>query len=78
MPLAMPLVDIETLSEHLEDPALRLFDATVHLLRPSEGGPYTIQSGRETYLQGHIPGAAFADIAGDLSDPDATLPLTLP
>ena len=73
-----PLVGVATLSEHLEDPALRLFDATVHLLRPPEGGPYTVQSGRESYEAEHIPGAAFADIPGELSDPVSPYPFTLP
>src|ERR1700760_518202 len=77
-PLFAPLVDVTTLFEHLENPALRLFDATVHLLRPPEGGPYTVQSGRETYEAEHIPGAAFADIPGELSDPVSPYPFTLP
>jgi thiosulfate/3-mercaptopyruvate sulfurtransferase len=77
-PLFAPLVDVATLSEHLENPALRLFDTTVHLLRPPEGGPYTVQSGRETYEAEHIPGAAFADIPGELSDPVSPFPFTLP
>jgi thiosulfate/3-mercaptopyruvate sulfurtransferase len=73
-----PLVDVETLSKHLEDPALRLFDATVELVRPPEGGPYTVVSGRPGYEEAHIPGAAFADIPGVLSDPDSPYPFTLP
>jgi thiosulfate/3-mercaptopyruvate sulfurtransferase len=77
-PLFAPLVDVATLAENLENPALRLFDATVHLLRPPEGGPYTVRSGRETYEAEHIPGAAFADIPGELSDPVSPYPFTLP
>jgi thiosulfate/3-mercaptopyruvate sulfurtransferase len=77
-PLFAPLVDVATLSENLANPALRLFDATVHLLRPPEGGPYTVQSGRATYEAEHIPGAAFADIPGELSDPVSPYPFTLP
>lgn len=72
------LVDVATLSGHLHDPGLRLFDTTVELLRPPQGGPYTVRSGRPGYEQSHIPGAAFADIAGDLSDPDSPYPFTLP
>jgi thiosulfate/3-mercaptopyruvate sulfurtransferase len=79
MSLSLPqLVNVATLSAHLDDPALRLFDATVHLRRPAEGGPYTVESGREAYAQGHIPGAGFADIPGELSDPDSPYPFTLP
>ena len=73
-----PLVDVGTLSERLEDPALRLFDATVQLRRPPEGGPYAVQSGRAAYEHEQIPGAAYADIPGDLSDPDSPFPFTLP
>jgi thiosulfate/3-mercaptopyruvate sulfurtransferase len=79
MPLSLPpLVGPETLAEHLEDPALRLFDASVQLLRAPEGGPYEVQSGRAAYEREHIPGAVFADIADDLSDPQSSLPFTLP
>jgi thiosulfate/3-mercaptopyruvate sulfurtransferase len=79
MPLWLPpLVDVATLAENLEHPALRVFDTTVELGRPPEGGPYTVQSGRGSYEQEHIPGAAFADIAGELSDPDSQSPFMLP
>ena len=62
MPLSLPsLVDVAALSEHLQDSSLRLFDATVELVRPPEGGPYTVRSGRPGYERAHIPGAAFAD-----------------
>ncbi len=72
------LIDVETLAQQLRHPALRVFDATVRLVRPPGGGPYTVESGRESYRSGHIPGAAFADIPGELSDPAAGLPFTLP
>jgi thiosulfate/3-mercaptopyruvate sulfurtransferase len=77
-PSPAALIDVTTLSEHLRDPSLRLLDATVELVRPPEGGPYTVRSGREGYERGHIPGAAFADIPGALSDPDSPFPFTLP
>jgi len=73
-----PLTDVEALAAVLDDPALRLFDATVNLIRPPEGGPYTVQSGRAEYERGHIPGAGFADLAGPLSDPDSPFAFTLP
>jgi thiosulfate/3-mercaptopyruvate sulfurtransferase len=37
-----------------------------------------VRSGREDYERAHIPGAAFADIPGALSDPDSPFPFTLP
>jgi thiosulfate/3-mercaptopyruvate sulfurtransferase len=73
-----PLVDVGTVSEHLRDPALRIFDATVELIRPPAGGPYTVQTGRPVYEREHIPGAAFADIPGKLSDSASPFPFTLP
>ena len=71
------LVSTEWLAAHLGDADLRLFDATVHL-RPASPGPYTVESGRADYEASHIPGAAFLDIARDLSDVSAPLPFTLP
>ncbi len=71
------LVSTEWLAERLADPNLRVFDVTVHL-RPATPGPYAIESGRADYEAGHVPGAAFLDLAGDLSDPDARLTFTKP
>jgi thiosulfate/3-mercaptopyruvate sulfurtransferase len=77
-PALPPLIDTDALAAVLDDPTLRLFDATVNLVRPTGGGPYTVQSGRAAYEREHIPGAGFADIPGALSDPDSRLPFTLP
>ncbi|MDB5482820.1 MAG: hypothetical protein JWO83_3873 [Caulobacteraceae bacterium] len=71
------LVSTKWLAEHLEDANLRVFDLTVHL-RPSPIGPYRIESGRADYEAAHIPGAAFLDLPGDLSDTTSPLPFTLP
>ncbi|MBJ7332493.1 MAG: sulfurtransferase [Solirubrobacteraceae bacterium] len=75
MPL---LIDAPTLAARLHDPALRIFDTTVFLDRPPAGGPYTAVSRRDRYEEAHIPGAAFADVPGDLSDPDSPFPFTVP
>jgi len=72
------LVDVAWLAEHLGESGLRVFDATVHLLRPPEGGPYEVKSGRQSYEPAHIPGAAFADLAGELADPDSPFHFTVP
>jgi thiosulfate/3-mercaptopyruvate sulfurtransferase len=63
------------LADHLDDPAVRILDATVHL-RPAQPGPYRVESGRADYEAGHIPGAAFVDQARDLSDPSSALGFT--
>jgi thiosulfate/3-mercaptopyruvate sulfurtransferase len=79
MSLVLPsLVNASTLAARLGDPRLRVFDATVELIRPDGGGPYTVRSGAAEYEREHIAGAAFADITGELSDPDSPFPFTLP
>jgi len=71
------LVSTAWLAEHLGDAELRIFDVTVHL-RPATPGPYRIESGLADYSAAHVPGAAFLDLARDLSDADAPLPFTMP
>src|SRR6202034_4457857 len=72
------LVDVAWLAQHLERPAVRIFDATVQLVRPPEGGPYEVVSGRPEYEAGHIPGAVFADVAHELADPDSPFHFAVP
>lgn len=63
-----PLVDTATLASQLSDPHLRLFDCTMHLTPKPDNSGQEVTSGRADYLKGHIPGAAFIDLAADLSD----------
>jgi thiosulfate/3-mercaptopyruvate sulfurtransferase len=72
------LVSTEWLAGNLADPRLRLFDITVHLRPAPSGGPYLIESGRADYEAAHIPGAAFLDLPGALSDRDSPLAFTMP
>jgi thiosulfate/3-mercaptopyruvate sulfurtransferase len=72
------LIDADALAASLDDPRLRVLDATVILHRPPGGGPYTPESGRAGYEAEHIPGAAFADVLVELADPDARYPFWLP
>lgn len=65
-------VSTEWLNEHLEDDDLRIIEATTFLKIPDDGGYYDVWSGREVYDKGHIPGAVYADLKNDLSDPDAS------
>ncbi|TAL29354.1 MAG: sulfurtransferase [Phenylobacterium sp.] len=69
------LVSADWLQAHLNDSDLRLFDVTVHL-RPATPGPYRIESGRADYETAHIPGAAFLDLAAELSDTSSALNFT--
>jgi thiosulfate/3-mercaptopyruvate sulfurtransferase len=78
MALLPPLVDADTLAAHLDQPSLRIFDATVHLRRVATGTPYVPESGHAGYEEGHLPGAAFADLIGDLAEPASPFPFTLP
>ncbi len=71
------LVDTRSLEARLADPALRVFDCSVHLV-PDPSGRYRIVSGREAYDEAHVPGAGFLDVAGELSDPASPLPFTFP
>lgn len=74
------LVQTDWLEAHLQDHALRIFDCTTHLL-PADAttdAPYRIVPGRAEYEQGHIPGAGFLDIQGELSDNTTKLRFMLP
>ncbi len=69
------LVDVDWLQSHADDADLVILDCSV-VLDPDQGGTGT--SGREEYGSGHIPGAVFADLTADLSDPDSELAYALP
>jgi thiosulfate/3-mercaptopyruvate sulfurtransferase len=72
------LVQVVELVEELDDPSLLVVDATAYLRREIEGGPYVVESGRQSFDQRHIPGAVFADVPGALSDPDSPFRFTVP
>ena len=63
-----PLIDTATLAAALGDPNVRLFDCTTHLTPKPDNSGQIVTSGHADYLGGHIPGAAFIDLAQDLSD----------
>jgi thiosulfate/3-mercaptopyruvate sulfurtransferase len=75
---AATLIQARDLFDQLNDPSLRVLDATAFLRREVDGGPYVVESGRASYEEGHIPGALFADVPGELSDPDSPFRFTLP
>lgn len=67
------------LAARLDDPALRLFECTTYLrYETGTGRPYRVESGRADYDAGHIPGAAFLDLQGELSDPSSGFNFTMP
>ena len=65
------LIESDWLAEHLGDPDLRIIDCTFLLSRDPETGAYREESGRARWEQGHIPGAAFVDVATELSETDS-------
>ncbi|MBL6078136.1 sulfurtransferase [Belnapia sp. T18] len=73
------IVTTAWLAEHLDDPALRIFDCTTYLrYETGTGRPYRVESGRADYEQGHIPGSAFLDLQGELSDISAPTNFMMP
>jgi len=71
------LVENEWLANHLNDPKLRIIDASVIMTRQDDGS-WVPSSGRDDYQSGHIPGAQFVDLLAELQDQDADLSLMLP
>jgi thiosulfate/3-mercaptopyruvate sulfurtransferase len=73
------IVSTEWLAANLHDPALRVFDCTTYLLyETGTGRPYRVGSGRPDYEAGHIPGSAFLDLQGELSDSSSRFNFTMP
>tara|TARA_B100000953_G_scaffold216532_2_gene178993 strand:+ start:62 stop:928 length:867 start_codon:yes stop_codon:yes gene_type:complete len=71
------LISATELSDQLDDPNLRIYDATVYL-RPSEKGPYRAESGEQNFREGHVPGAMFLDLIEAASDTTTNLGFSLP
>ena len=61
LPASAPFVDAAWVAARLGQPGLHVVDCRWELAQP--------EAGRAQYLAGHIPGAAFMDVAGDLSGP---------
>ncbi len=71
------LVTTQWLSEHLNDPDLVVLDTTV-VIEMDENDDMLILSGAENFATGHIPTAGFADLMGDLSDPEQPAQFKMP
>jgi thiosulfate/3-mercaptopyruvate sulfurtransferase len=73
-----PLVSTQWLAEHLGAEGLVVLDATVLPYTQPSGKPGYL-SGHESYvINGHLPGAVFADVIEELSDSSARFPFTRP
>jgi thiosulfate/3-mercaptopyruvate sulfurtransferase len=67
-----PLVPTEWLAAHMSNPGVRIVD--VRWRSRYENGRGISFDDRDGYLAGHIPGAVFAGMIGDLSDADHPVP----
>lgn len=70
------LTEPDALAGMLDDPNLRVLDATV-FLEPAKTG-YRAASGLDRYRESHIPGAAFMDLIRAFSDTSTGLGFTRP
>jgi thiosulfate/3-mercaptopyruvate sulfurtransferase len=76
--LPAPLVSAQWLADHLGADDLVVVDASVVSFTQPNGTPGLL-SGHEQYIaDGHVPGAVFADLIEDFSDPDGRHPFTRP
>lgn len=73
-----PVVSTQWLADHLGAEQLVVLDATVlGFVQPNGTAGYL--GGHESYIiNGHVPGAFFADVIDELSDPDGPYPFTRP
>jgi thiosulfate/3-mercaptopyruvate sulfurtransferase len=72
------LVTTQWLAEHVDDPNVRVLDATTHLPPLPDLSLYEVVPGRSDFEKAHIPGAAFVDIEHELSTPHPRLHFMLP
>jgi thiosulfate/3-mercaptopyruvate sulfurtransferase len=71
------LVDTATLQHRLGEPGLRVLDCTTHLI-PDPKTTYQVVPGHADFEKGHVPGAQFVDVQGDVSDNAHRLRFMLP
>jgi thiosulfate/3-mercaptopyruvate sulfurtransferase len=80
MPISLPspLVSAQWLADHLGADDLVVVDASVVSYTQPNGKPGSL-SGHEQYIaEGHVPGAVFADLIDEFSDPEGRFPFTRP
>lgn len=76
--LTSPLVSAQWLADHLGADDLVVVDASVVAYTQPNGTPGSL-SGHEQYIaDGHVPGAVFADLIEEFSDPTGGYPFTRP
>jgi len=73
------VAESDWLAANLDDPTLRIYECTTYL-RYTDGDPhrpYYVESGRSDYEAGHIQGAAYLDLQGELSKTDSPYRFTM-
>jgi thiosulfate/3-mercaptopyruvate sulfurtransferase len=80
MPYANPhlLVSPQQLAAELKSPHTIVLDCTSTVVPAAGQTGFAVVSGRQAFLDGHIPGAQFVDIERDISVPVDGLLFTLP
>ena len=71
------LVETDWLEAHLGDTDLRVYDCTSIYSSP-DNQRMQFDGGRSGYDEGHVPGAAFIDVLGELSDGASPLRTMMP
>jgi thiosulfate/3-mercaptopyruvate sulfurtransferase len=71
------LIETDELQRRLGDRDICVLDCTTHLI-PDPKITYQVVPGRADFEKGHIPGAQFVDLQGDLSDKNHRLRFMLP
>ncbi len=69
LPLLSPLASSQWLADHLGTDGLVILDATVVAGSSPDGTPSWLSGEDDFRVAGHIPGAVFADLLKDFSDP---------
>jgi thiosulfate/3-mercaptopyruvate sulfurtransferase len=76
--LSSPLVSTQWLADHLGADGLVVVDASVVAFAQPDGSTGYLTGHEQFILDGHLPGAVFADLIDELSDPDGAYPFTRP
>jgi thiosulfate/3-mercaptopyruvate sulfurtransferase len=75
-----PLVTTDWLSEHLDDPDVRIVDIRGYVKKTDLGdGRQRAEylAARDEYDEAHIPGAVYVDWTRDITDPDDPVPVQI-